>query len=72
MCSLDVRFTVASVFDVNCEFSTLKRTLKTHATVKRTSKLHIQNASVIHPLGKTVRDKEAIFFATMAPAAEKT
>jgi hypothetical protein len=28
--------------------------LKTHATVKRTPKLHIQNASVIDPLlGKT-------------------
>jgi hypothetical protein len=38
------------VFDVNFEFSTLKMTLKTHATVKRTSKLHIQNASVINPL----------------------
>jgi hypothetical protein len=26
-------------------------TLITHATVKRTAKLHIQNASVINPLG---------------------
>jgi hypothetical protein len=49
MCSLDVRFTVACVFDVIFEFSTLKITLKTHSTVKRTSKLHIQNASVINP-----------------------
>jgi hypothetical protein len=45
-----VRFTVKCVFNVNFEFSTLKITLKTHATVKRTSKLHIQNASVIDPL----------------------
>jgi hypothetical protein len=29
---------------------TLIMTLKTHATVKRTPKLHIQNASVINPL----------------------
>jgi hypothetical protein len=40
-----VRFTVACVFDVNFEFSIQKMTLKTHATVKRTSKLHIQNTS---------------------------
>jgi hypothetical protein len=44
-----VRFTVACVFYVNFEFSNLKMTLKTHATVKRTSKLHIQNVSVIDP-----------------------
>jgi hypothetical protein len=37
-------------FDVNFEFSPLKMTSKTHATVKCTSKLHIQNASVIDPL----------------------
>jgi hypothetical protein len=49
MCSLDVRFTVTCVFDVILDFSTLKMTLKTHSTVKRTSKLHIQNASVIDP-----------------------
>jgi hypothetical protein len=30
--------------------NTKKFTSKTHATVKRTSKLHIQNASVIDPL----------------------
>jgi hypothetical protein len=51
MCNLNVRFTVACVFDVNFEFSNLKMTLKTHATVKRTSKLHIQNAGVIDHLG---------------------
>jgi hypothetical protein len=49
MCSLDVRFTVACVFGVNFEFKILKITLKTHETVKRTSKLHIQNAGVIDP-----------------------
>jgi hypothetical protein len=38
MSSLDVRFTVECVFT--------KIPLKTHKTVKRTSKLHIQNASV--------------------------
>jgi hypothetical protein len=49
---LDVQFgSVACVFYVNLEFFTLKMTLKTHATWKRTSKLHIQNASVINPLG---------------------
>jgi hypothetical protein len=40
---LYVRFTVACVFNDIFENSTLK----THLTVKRTSKLHIQNASVI-------------------------
>jgi hypothetical protein len=46
MCSLDVRFTVACVFNVNVIFSVenSKMTLKTHATVKRTSMLHVQNA----------------------------
>jgi hypothetical protein len=47
--SLNVRFTVKCVFNVIFEFSTLKMTSKTHATVKRTSKLHIKNASVINP-----------------------
>jgi hypothetical protein len=42
---LDVRFTVKCVFDVIFEFLTLKMTSKTHSTVQRTSKLHIQNAS---------------------------
>jgi hypothetical protein len=46
---LGEHFTVACVFDVIFEFSTLNMTLKTHATVKRTPKLHIQNASVIYP-----------------------
>jgi hypothetical protein len=45
-----VRFPVKCVFDVSFEFLTLKITLKTHSTGKRTSKLHIQNASVINPL----------------------
>jgi hypothetical protein len=59
-----VRFTVACVFDVNFEFSTLKMTLKAHATVKRTYKLHIQNASVIDPLQpRTVYLK--VFFSRM-------
>jgi hypothetical protein len=50
MCSLGERFTVACIFDVIFEFSTLKMmTLETHATVKRSPKLHIQNASVIDP-----------------------
>jgi hypothetical protein len=38
---LDVRFTVKCLYDVIFEFSTLKMTLKTHWTRKRTSKLHI-------------------------------
>jgi hypothetical protein len=38
-CVLDVQFGL-----------TMKRTLKTHSTVKRTFKPHIQNASVIDPL----------------------
>jgi hypothetical protein len=50
MCSLNVRFPVACVFKVIFKFLTLKMTLKTHSTEKRTSKLHIQNASVIDPL----------------------
>jgi hypothetical protein len=49
MCILNVRFTVACVFNVIFEFLTLQMTSKTHATVKRTPKLHIQNASVIYP-----------------------
>jgi hypothetical protein len=49
MCSLGVRFTVECVFDVFFEFLILKITLKTHSTVKRTSKQLIQNASVIDP-----------------------
>jgi hypothetical protein len=44
-----VRFSVASVFNVIFSVEKLKMTLKTHATMKRTSKLHIQNASVINP-----------------------
>jgi hypothetical protein len=52
-CILDVQlrcaYTVACVFNVIFEFSTMKITLKTQATVQRTSKLHIQNASVIDP-----------------------
>jgi hypothetical protein len=43
-------FTVECVFYVIFEFSSLKITLKTHSTVKRTPKLHTQNASVINPL----------------------
>jgi hypothetical protein len=39
MFSLDLRFSVASVFDIIFEFSTQKITLKKHATVKRTFKL---------------------------------
>jgi hypothetical protein len=50
MCSLDVRFTVECVFNVIFGVKNLKMTTKTHATVKRTSKLHIQNASVIDPV----------------------
>jgi hypothetical protein len=42
-------FSIECVFNVNFEFLTLKMTLKTHSTGKRTSKLHIQNASVIDP-----------------------
>jgi hypothetical protein len=49
MCSLDVHFTVACVFDVIFSVKNSKFTLKTHATVKRTFKLHIRNASVIDP-----------------------
>jgi hypothetical protein len=51
MCSLDVRFTVEYVFNVIVCFEKLQMTSKTHLTVKRRSKLHIQNASVIDPLG---------------------
>jgi hypothetical protein len=47
---LDVRFTVACVFYVIFSVEHSKFTSKTHTTVKRTSKLHIQNASVIDPL----------------------
>jgi hypothetical protein len=46
---LDERFNVECAFDVIFQFSTLKLTSKTHSTRKRTSKLHIQNASVIDP-----------------------
>jgi hypothetical protein len=50
---LDVQFGRAFCrricFNVIFYFTTLKMTSKTHATVKRTSKLHIQNASVIAP-----------------------
>jgi hypothetical protein len=46
---LVVRFTVECVFDVIFKFSTQKMTSETHSTRKSTSKLHIQNASVIDP-----------------------
>jgi hypothetical protein len=41
MCSLDVCFTVACVFDVIFSVQNSKMTLKMHATVKRTSKTHV-------------------------------
>jgi hypothetical protein len=47
---LDVRFTVECVFNAIFSVENSKMTSKTHVTVKRTSKLHIQNASVIDPL----------------------
>jgi hypothetical protein len=55
MCSLDVRLTFSCVFNVMSfpQWSSVensKNTSKTHATVKRTYKLTIQNASVIEPL----------------------
>jgi hypothetical protein len=50
MCSLDVRFSVECVFDVIFSVKNSKIASKTHSTVKRTSKLHIQNVSVIDPL----------------------
>jgi hypothetical protein len=43
-----VRFSVACVFNVLFSGENLKITFKTHK-LKRTSKLHIQNASVIDP-----------------------
>jgi hypothetical protein len=46
MCSLGVLFTTY-VFKVIVFVKNSKMTLKTHITVKRKSKLHIQNASVI-------------------------
>jgi hypothetical protein len=49
-CVLDVRFTDECVFNVIFIVENSKMTLKTHATVKRTYKLHIQNARVINPL----------------------
>jgi hypothetical protein len=48
-CVLDVRFTVECVLNVIFIVENSKMTLKTHATVKRTYKLHIQNARVINP-----------------------
>jgi hypothetical protein len=50
MCSLDVRFTVVCVFNVIVSVENSKMTSKTHATMKRTPKLHIQIAIVIDPL----------------------
>jgi hypothetical protein len=50
MCSLDVCFSVACVFNIIYEFLTLKITPKTHSTEKRTSKQHIENATLIDPL----------------------
>jgi hypothetical protein len=50
MCSLDVRFRVECVFDVIFKVENSKMTLKVCSTVKRTSKQHIQNASVIDSL----------------------
>jgi hypothetical protein len=46
ICSLGNRFTIACVFNVIFSIENEKNTLKTYATVKRTPKLHIQNASV--------------------------
>jgi hypothetical protein len=53
MCSLDMRFSVECVFNVIFSVKNSKMTLKTHLTKKCTSKLHIQNASVINPLRAT-------------------
>jgi hypothetical protein len=52
MCSLDVRIRVECVFYVIVSVENSKNTLKTHSTVKRTSKLHIQNSIVIDPLAE--------------------
>jgi hypothetical protein len=54
---LDVRFPVECVFKVIFTVENLKLTLKTHATVKRSSKVHIQNASLIDLLGVKSRSK---------------
>jgi hypothetical protein len=51
MCSLGVRLTVARVFNFIFSVENYKMTSKTHAMVKRTLQLHIQNASLIDPLG---------------------
>jgi hypothetical protein len=45
--------------DVNFSVKNSKMTLKTHVTVKRTFKLHIQNASVIDPV------REAFLFLSL-------
>jgi hypothetical protein len=49
MCSFDVRFAVECVFYVIFSVKNSKMTSKSHSTGKRTSKLHIQNASIIDP-----------------------
>jgi hypothetical protein len=70
MCILDVRFTVECVFDVIFEFLTLKMTSKTHYTVKRTSKLHIQNAGVIDPLHEILAIPCLLFFKQLPDEPE--
>jgi hypothetical protein len=49
MYSLDVRFRVECVSNVIFSVENSKMTSKTNSTVKRTTKLHIENASVIDP-----------------------
>jgi hypothetical protein len=68
MCSLDVRFSVECVFNVIFSVKNLKITLKTHATGKRTFKLHIRNASVIDPKDIYVRDFQVYLYSSSVGA----
>jgi hypothetical protein len=63
MCCLGVRFRVEYVFDVIFGVENSKITTKTNSTRKCTFKLHIQNATVIDPLGPVSKSYSVKWYA---------
>jgi hypothetical protein len=68
-CGLDVYFRVECVCNAIFSVENSKMTSKTHSTLKRTSKLHIQNASVIDQLSKMCEAGGSLKPARRDPAA---
>jgi hypothetical protein len=67
VCSLDGRFSVECDFNVIFSVENSKMESKRHSTVKLTSKLHIQNASVIDPK-RSQRHRITMFYISKAYA----